>query len=104
MKSYRVMLLVNQASEGTQVVRRIISLFTISTLMATMSLLGASPAFAQSCFDDLATLEPGPQPVPGPTIGQTAMGLAGPGTPESGTDDVARDVGLINQVRNDFCQ
>ena len=71
--------------------------------MLTTSLLGGSPALAQSCFDDFATLEPGPQLVPGPSIGDTASGLADPGTPESGTDEVARSLGLINQGRNDAC-
>jgi hypothetical protein len=56
--------------------RRIFLILVVAAVMAVATMALPGTAFAQSCFDDAATITPGPQPVPGPVIGSTAKGLA----------------------------
>lgn len=96
--------------------RRIILLVTVAAVMLTTMALSAGSAFAQppsdpnengnpSCFGVYARSEPGPPPGPGDFVSGAATTLAEPGpeTPGSGTDEVARDIGLAQHVRQDVC-
>ncbi len=89
--------------------RRIILLIAVAAVMAaTMALSGTAfaeppPQANPSCFGASASALPEGQLIPGPFIGETASGLAGTGTPKSETDEAARNVGLINQIREDVC-
>ncbi len=56
-----------------------------------------------SCFGIYAGSEPGPQTGPGEFVSASATFLAEPGTPESGTDEVASQIGLVQQVRQTVC-
>ena len=92
--------------------RRVTLLLTVATFVVAM-LLPAAAAFAQpasslpqngnpSCFGAFARSEPGP-PGPGQFVRTDATTLAGPGTPGSGTDDVASNIGLVQLVRQEVC-
>ncbi len=92
--------------------RRVILFVTVAVVMAE-TMAPAGVVFAQppsdpiengnpSCFGAFARSEPGP-PGPGEFVHEAATTLAGPGTPGSGTDDVARNVGLVQHVRQDVC-
>ncbi len=75
----------------------------VGVIMALlMCALATTPAFAQqvgACFSTVA--QAGGHP--GEGVSALASGLAEPGTPGSGTDDVASDIGLVQQVRSDVC-
>lgn len=92
--------------------RRIILLVTVAVVMA-VTMAPAGVVFAEppsdsiddgnpSCFGAFARTEPGP-PGPGEFVHEAATTLAEPGTPGSGTDDVARNVGLVQLVRQEVC-
>ncbi len=93
--------------------RRIVLLLTVAaTIVAAM--VPAGSAFAQSlsdpiengnpsCFGAYARSEPVPPPGPGEFVSDVATTLAEPGTPESGTDEVASQIGLLQLVRQDVC-
>ena len=89
--------------------RRIILLVTVAAVMLTTMALSAGSAFAQppsdpiengnpSCFGAYARSEPG-WPGPGEFVSGAATFLAGTGTPESGTDEAAQNIGLVQHVR-----
>ncbi|MCA1718502.1 MAG: hypothetical protein LC781_17320 [Actinobacteria bacterium] len=71
----------------------------VAAAMTTMLSLGTGSAGADACFDDAARA--GVRP--GVTISDVARGAAQGIQPGSGTDELAREVGIINQVRNDVC-
>ena len=75
--------------------KRIKLAFAVVAATTTMLSLGTGAAGAGSCFDE------GKQP--GAAVSEAARGAAGPGEPGSGTNVLAREVGDINQVRNDAC-
>lgn len=75
--------------------KRIKVVFAVVAAMTTMLSLGTGSAGAGACFDE------GEQP--GVFVSEAARGAAGPGEPGSGTNLLAREVGEINQVRNDLC-
>ena len=88
--------------------RRIILLVTVAVVMAE-TMAPAGVVFAQppsdpiengnpSCFGAYARSEPG-WPGPGESVSFAAYTLAGTGTPESGTDEAARNIGLVQHVR-----
>ena len=90
-------------------------LVTVAVVMAE-TMAPAGVVFAQppsdpiengnpSCFGVYARSEPGPPPGPGDFVSGAATTLAEPGpeTPGSGTDEVARDIGLAQHVRQDVC-
>ena len=92
--------------------RRIILLVTVAIVMA-QTMAPAGVAFAQppsgpvengnpSCFGAFARYEPG-WPGPGEFVSGAAATLAKPGTPGSGTDDVARNIGPVQHVREGVC-
>ncbi len=56
-------------------------------------------ASAEACFSVVAQAGF----APGEGVSETATTLAEPGTPMSGVDEVANEVGLINQVREEIC-
>ncbi len=74
---------------------RRITLFVIAaTVVVAVTMILASTAFAQSCFGEYAG-GPRNQPPPGATLVKPATTLAAPGT----VDELAKEVGLLNQVR-----
>jgi hypothetical protein len=88
-------------------------LVTVAVVMAE-TMAPAGVVFAQppsdpiengnpSCFGAYARSEPGPPPGPGEFVSGAATDLAGTGTPESGTDEVAQNIGLVQHVRQDVC-
>jgi hypothetical protein len=80
--------------------RRFIHLIVVVVVVSAIMVLSASSAFAQSCFDDYNRLTPqGPQAPVGGEISDTATGAAVPGEPESGTDELARTVGLLTDAK-----
>ncbi len=79
--------------------RRILLLATVATLAAVMMVAMALPASAEACFSVVARAGF----APGEGVSETATTLAEPGTPMSGVDEVANEVGLINQVREEIC-
>ncbi len=71
-------------------------------MVATMALSGT--AFAEppvqanpSCFGVFASSPT--QGGPGPAVSGAASGLASPGTPGSGTDEAASNIGALQQER-----
>ena len=93
--------------------RRIVLLLTVAVTMVAAT-VPAGVVFAESlsdpidngnpsCFGTYARSEPGPPPGPGFFVSDAATYLAGTGTPESGTDEVARQIGLVQDVRQDVC-
>ncbi len=79
--------------------KRIKLVLAVAAVMTTMLSLSAGSAGADACFDDAAR-EGGR---PGVSISEVARGAAQGVQPGSGTDELAREVGIINQVRNDVC-
>jgi hypothetical protein len=92
--------------------RRTILLVTVAVVMAGTT-VPAGVVFAQppsdiergnpSCFGAFARSEPGPPPGPGDFVSEAATTLAESVNPGSGTDEVARHVGLVQHVRQDVC-
>ncbi len=93
--------------------RRAILLVTAAVVMAGTT-VPAGIVFAQppsdsiergnpSCFGAYARSEPGPPPGPGDFVSEAATFLAESVNPGSGTDEVARHVGLVQHVRQDVC-
>jgi hypothetical protein len=78
--------------------RRFIHLIAVAIVVAMM-VLSAGSAFAQSCFDNYNTLTQGPQDPVGREISGTATGAAVPSEPQSGTDRLARTVGLLTKAK-----
>jgi hypothetical protein len=84
-------------------IRRSFLLLTIAVVVgAVMSLSGTALAVPDSsnpsCFGAFARSQPG-TPGPGDAVSEGATGLAGTGDAESGTDEVATDIGSVQQVR-----
>lgn len=79
--------------------KRIKLVLAVAAVTTTMLSLGAGPAGADACFDDFAR-EGGR---PGEFVSGVARGAAQGVQPGSGTDELAREVGIVNQVRNDVC-
>ncbi len=79
--------------------KRIKLVLTVAAVTTTMLSLSAGSAGADACFDDFA--QAGGQP--GLLVSDVAQGAALPTEPGSGTDELAREVGIVNQVRNDIC-
>ena len=102
-----------KAKESRLTMRHIVLLLLVAvTIVAAM--VPAGVVFAESlsdpidngnpsCFGAYAGSEPGPQTGPGESVSDLATFLAEPGTPESGTDEVASQIGLLQQVRQDVC-
>ncbi len=93
--------------------RRIVLLLMVAVTMVTAT-VPAGVVFAESvsdpidngnpsCFGAYARSEPVPPPGPGEFVSDAATGLAEPGTPESGTDEVASQIGLVQHVRQEVC-
>ena len=78
-------------------VKRVMLLVVTTFLVAALC---APSASAQACFDELAQLGI----PPGGFVSGTAVALADPGSPMSGVNEAAQEVGLANQVREDVCQ
>ena len=86
-------------------IRRLYLLLTIAVVAAAvMSLSGTALADPPvdsgnpSCFGAFARSEPG-TPGPGESVSVGATNLAGTGNPESGTDEVATNIGSVQHVR-----
>lgn len=79
--------------------RRIKLVFALAAVTTAMLTLSTGPASADACFDDFARA--GGQP--GVFVSDVARGAAQAVQPGSGTDELAREVGIVNQVRNDVC-
>ena len=95
--------------------RRIVLLLLVAVIMVA-AMVPAGVVFAESpsdpidngnpsCFGTYARSEPGPPPGPGEFVSDAATGLAmpGPESPGSGTDEVASQIGLVQDVRQDVC-
>ena len=75
--------------------KRIKLVFAVVAVMTAMLALSTGPAGAGACFDEAEQ--------PGVFVSQAARGAATPGEQGSETDELAKEVGEINQVRNDLC-
>ncbi len=74
----------------------------LSLLVAAVALMIATfapEASAEACFAVVA--QAGGHP--GEGVSTISTTLAEPGTPTSAVDDLAREVGLINQAREEIC-
>jgi hypothetical protein len=90
-------------------IRRLYLLLTTAVVAAAvMSLSGAALADPPvdsgnpSCFGAFARSQPG-APGPGGSVSEGATTLAGTGKPESGTDEVATNIGPVQHVREGVC-
>lgn len=76
--------------------RRILLVVTVAVVTVAATMVLAGTAFAQSCFAEYAS-QPGPPPPPGPgtIVNKPVTTILAPGN----VDELAREVGLLNQVR-----
>ncbi len=78
---------------------RVVLLVTCLIVFMTITIGAGTTASAEACFSVVAQAGF----APGEGVSETATTLAEPGTPMSGVDEVANEVGLINQVREEIC-
>ena len=94
--------------------KRMVLLVTLVAVVMVTTVTTAGTSFAQenletigACFSEYATSEPVPPPGPGFYVSDAATFLASPGegTGDEGTqtDDIAQNIGLAQQARNDVC-
>jgi hypothetical protein len=79
--------------------KHIISLVTCLIVFMAIAMAAGTTASAEACFSIVARAGF----APGEGVSETATTLAEPGTPMSGVDEIANEVGLINQVREEIC-
>ena len=83
--------------------KKIWRIIGVSVLSLAMLVGAAIPAIAQestgACFSNLAQAGV----PPGDLVSALSTSLAEPGTPESGVDEAAQNIGVAQQVREDVC-
>ena len=79
--------------------KHIFSLVTCLIVFMAIAIAAGTTASAEACFSIVARAGGHP----GEGVSEIASGAAVPGEPGSATDELAREVGLINQVREEIC-
>jgi len=80
--------------------RRTVLVVTLAAVVAAMIAATTGTASAQSCFGRSASAAPGPQPIPGRSLGEAASSLA-----RSGATGEFAPVGVrvLQQARQEAC-